>query len=68
MVDMSENILQKSRAHVEKSLSRVAKKKYADDAAVSFIGLNNIYLIFNQSNSRRGNCYVAYLVKSYSSE
>ncbi|ELU07199.1 hypothetical protein CAPTEDRAFT_98079 [Capitella teleta] len=32
MVDMSEDILAKSTAHIEKSLTRVVKKKYKDDA------------------------------------
>jgi len=32
MVDMSDDILAKSTAHIQKSLSRVAKKQYKDDA------------------------------------
>lgn len=33
MVDMSEDILKKSQSSIEKSLGRIVKKKYADDAA-----------------------------------
>jgi 3-hydroxyacyl-CoA dehydrogenase len=34
MVDMTEDILKKTTTHIEKSLSRVAKKQFKDDAAV----------------------------------
>ena len=37
MVDMSEEILQKSQSNIHKSLSRVAKKKFKDDSAVGDI-------------------------------
>jgi len=38
LVDINDNLLKKSRKHIETSLARVAKKRFADDAAV-----RNIY-------------------------
>ena len=34
MVDQTDNILAKSKAAIQKSLGRVAKKKFADDGEV----------------------------------
>ena len=34
MVDMTDDILKKTTSHIEKSLSRVAKKQFKDDSAV----------------------------------
>ena len=34
MVDMSDDILQKSKSRIEQSLKRVAKKKYAEKPQV----------------------------------
>ena len=34
LVDISEEVLSKSHANIQKSLSRVAKKKYGDDKEV----------------------------------
>jgi len=35
LVEVSDDLLKKSRKNIETSLARVAKKKYADDAPVS---------------------------------
>ena len=40
MVDMSDDILQKSQARIEQSLARVAKKKFADKPEVKFLRRN----------------------------
>lgn len=46
MVDMNEDILAKSTAHIQKSLSRVVKKQFKDDQAVSLLYIrsgNSLY-------------------------
>ena len=40
MVDMSDDILQKSQARIEQNLARVAKKKFADKPEVKFLRRN----------------------------
>ena len=35
LVEVNDDLLKKSRKHIETSLARVAKKRFADDAAVS---------------------------------
>ena len=36
LVDMNDDLLKKSRKNIETSLARVAKKRFAEDATVSF--------------------------------
>ena len=41
LVDVSQDILQKSKGNIHKSLGRVAKKKFADNAPVMAVGIGN---------------------------
>eukprot|EP00121_Abeoforma_whisleri_P010371 Awhi_evm2s9562 len=45
LIDTQEDILKKNLAIIEKSLTRVAKKKYKDEAEVVIININIIVFI-----------------------
>lgn len=51
MVDQTNAILTKSLRSIEKSLGKVAKKKFKDDPEVGFWGYNIIDKAIKQQNS-----------------
>ena len=51
MVDQTNAILTKSLRSIEKSLGKVAKKKFKDDPEVGFLGHNIIDKAIKQQNS-----------------